>query len=50
MTDHCNVCVHIVQFWRVIKVEKRKEKRRKRIQIIASNSKRKEKKDEICIM
>ena len=27
MTDNCNVCVHIVQFWSVIK----KEKKRRRI-------------------
>ena len=26
MTDHCNVCAHIVQFWSVIKTEKQTNK------------------------
>ena len=30
MTDNCNICVHIVQFWSVINTFKNKRRRRRR--------------------
>ena len=29
MISNCNVCVHIVQFWSVIKIIKRKKEKKK---------------------
>ena len=52
MTDHCNVCVYIVQFWSVIKIEnnnnklKQNKKRKKEREKERKDETKKERKKE----